>query len=261
MPTILITGTNRGIGLEFARQYSADGWEVIATAREPSAELQALGVLIEEVDMQDLDAVVALGRRTRRLDLLIANAGIWSPEQAESPEDGRAWADMLVTNTIAPYLLARSVLRQVAEASGKLIALTSGLGSIGESSGGYVPYRSSKAALNMAWHSLAIEAKKLGAVAAAFRLLWKPSAGVGDKKIETIDPPSQRDDRIQVLHVKLFDADAELFQFRAGLPGGRDDLPAVGSILAPELEADAAIGASNEDGRHAALTRQRARVP
>jgi NAD(P)-dependent dehydrogenase (short-subunit alcohol dehydrogenase family) len=64
------------------------------------------------------------------------------------------------------------VLRQVAEASGKLIALTSGLGSIGESSGGYVPYRSSKAALNMAWHSLAIEAKKLGAIAAVFDPGW-----------------------------------------------------------------------------------------
>src|SRR4051812_1653292 len=172
MPTVLITGTNRGIGLEFARQYSADGWEVIATAREPSAELQALDVLIEEVDMLDLNAVVTLGGRTRRLDLLIANAGTWFPEQAESAEDGRAWADMLVTNTIAPYLLAKSVLAQIGEAKGKLMALTSGMGSIGESSGGYVPYRSSKAALNMAWHALAIEARPLGVVAAVLDPGW-----------------------------------------------------------------------------------------
>jgi len=172
MPTVLITGTNRGIGLEFARQYAADGWEVIATARQSSPELEKLGVRIEQLDMQDLDSVVALGRRVDRLDLLIANAGTWIPEQAESGGDGRAWSEMLVTNTIAPYLLARSALRQVAEASGKLIALTSGLGSIGESSGGYVPYRSSKAALNMAWHSLAIEAKKLGAIAAVFDPGW-----------------------------------------------------------------------------------------
>ena len=165
MPTVLVTGTNRGIGLEFARQYSADGWEVIATAREPSAELQALDVLIEEVDMQDLDAVLALGERVRKLELLIANAGTWIPEQAGTAEEGRAWADMLVTNTIAPYLLAKSLLPQVSAAKGKLMALTSGMGSIGESSGGYVPYRSSKAALNMAWHALAIEAKRLGVVA------------------------------------------------------------------------------------------------
>ena len=172
MPTVLVTGTNRGIGLEFARQYSADGWEVIATAREPSAELQALDVLIEEVDMQDLDAVLALGERVRKLELLIANAGTWIPEQAGTAEEGRAWADMLVTNTIAPYLLAKSLLPQVSAAKGKLMALTSGMGSIGESSGGYVPYRSSKAALNMAWHALAIEAKRLGVVAAVLDPGW-----------------------------------------------------------------------------------------
>jgi NAD(P)-dependent dehydrogenase (short-subunit alcohol dehydrogenase family) len=94
------------------------------------------------------------------------------PEEAATAEDGRAWADMLVTNSIAPYLLAKSVLRQVAETRGKLMALSSGMGSIGESSGGYVPYRSSKAALNMAWHSLAIETKRLGVVAAVLDPGW-----------------------------------------------------------------------------------------
>jgi NAD(P)-dependent dehydrogenase (short-subunit alcohol dehydrogenase family) len=172
MPTVLITGTNRGIGLEFARQYASDGWDVVATAREPSTELEALGVRIERLDMQDLDAVVALGGSIERLDLLIANAGTWIPEQTESAEDGRAWAAMFVTNTIAPYLLAKSLLPQVGAAKGKLMALTSGMGSIGESSGGYVPYRSSKAALNMAWHALAIEAKRLGAVAAVLDPGW-----------------------------------------------------------------------------------------
>jgi NAD(P)-dependent dehydrogenase (short-subunit alcohol dehydrogenase family) len=172
MPTVLITGANRGIGLEFARQYAHDGWEVTATSRETSPELDALGIRVERLDMRDLDAVVALGSGIDSLDLLIANAGTWIPEQADSAEDGRAWSDMLVTNTIAPYLLARSVLRQVAAANGKLVALTSGMGSIGESSGGYVPYRSSKAALNMAWHSLALEAKPLGVVAAVFDPGW-----------------------------------------------------------------------------------------
>jgi NAD(P)-dependent dehydrogenase (short-subunit alcohol dehydrogenase family) len=172
MPTVLITGANRGIGLEFARQYSSDGWDVLATARQPSPDLDELGVHVEQLDMQDLDSVVALGGRIGRLDLLIANAGTWVPEQAETAQDGRAWSEMLTTNTIAPYLLARSVLRQVAGSRGKLIALTSGMGSIAESSGGYVPYRSSKAALNMAWHSLAIEAKRLGVVAAVIDPGW-----------------------------------------------------------------------------------------
>jgi NAD(P)-dependent dehydrogenase (short-subunit alcohol dehydrogenase family) len=172
MPTVLITGTNRGIGLEFARQYASDGCDVVATAREPSTELEALGVRIERLDMQDLDAVVALGGSIERLDLLIANAGTWIPEHAEGAEDGRAWAAMFVTNTIAPYLLAKTLLPQIGAAKGKLMALTSGMGSIGESSGGYVPYRSSKAALNMAWHALAIEAKRLGVVAAVLDPGW-----------------------------------------------------------------------------------------
>ncbi len=173
MPTVLITGANRGIGLEFARQYSADGWDVIATTRETSAELAELGVRVEPLDLRDLDAVAALGAGIDGpLDLLIANAGTMIPENGATADDARAWAEMLTINCIAPFLLAKSVLRQVADASGKLIALSSGMGSIAESSGGYVPYRTSKAALNMAWHSLAIEAKPLGVVAAALDPGW-----------------------------------------------------------------------------------------
>jgi NAD(P)-dependent dehydrogenase (short-subunit alcohol dehydrogenase family) len=213
MPTVLITGTNRGIGLEFARQYSSDGWEVIATAREPSAELQSLDVLIEEVDMQDLNGVVALGGRVQHLDLLIANTGTWIPEQAETAEDGRAWADMLVTNTIAPYLLAKSVLRQVGDAKGKLMALTSGMGSIGESSGGYVPYRSSKAALNMAWHSLAIEARRLGVVAAVLDPGWVKTR-MGGASAPT--PPEQSVSEMRALIDRLGPGDSGGFFKRDG---------------------------------------------
>src|SRR5436853_253881 len=61
MPKILITGANRGIGLEFARQYSAEGWDVTATARESDNELDKLGVRVESLDMRDLDAVTSFG--------------------------------------------------------------------------------------------------------------------------------------------------------------------------------------------------------
>jgi NAD(P)-dependent dehydrogenase (short-subunit alcohol dehydrogenase family) len=107
-----------------------------------------------------------------RLDLLVANAGTWKPERAESAEDGRAWAEMMVSNSIAPYLLALSVLDRVAKARGKMVAITSGLSSIAESSGGYIPYRSSKAALNMAWRQLAFETKRLGIIAAVLDPGW-----------------------------------------------------------------------------------------
>lgn len=173
MPSVLITGANRGIGLEFARQYLADGWEVIATARQSSAELDALGARVEPLELRDLDSVIGFGARVDGpLDLLIANAGTWEPEVAESAADGRGWADMMITNCIAPCLLAKAVLPRVAEARGKLMALTSGMGSIAESSGGHLPYRSSKAALNMAWHSLAIEVKRHGVVAAVLDPGW-----------------------------------------------------------------------------------------
>ena len=81
----------------------------------------------------------------------------------DTPEDGRAWAEMMAVNTIAPVLLARSLVSQVAAARGKMIAITSRMGSIADNgSGGHIPYRASKAALNMAWHSLAIECGPTG---------------------------------------------------------------------------------------------------
>jgi NAD(P)-dependent dehydrogenase (short-subunit alcohol dehydrogenase family) len=172
MPTVLITGANRGLGLEFARQYCREGWDVFATARQPTPELQALCVKVEQVDMLDLHAVTDLGRRFDALDLLIANAGAMQPEKAETAEDGRAWAELFTVNTIAPYLLAKAILQNVANARGKLIAISSKMGSISDSSGGYVPYRSSKAALNMAWRSLALETKPLGVAAAVLNPGW-----------------------------------------------------------------------------------------
>lgn len=158
MPTVLITGANRGIGLELARQYSAEGWGVVATTRQLSPELQSLGVQVEDLDMQDLDAVGTFGSRLGSLDLLIANAGTYGPRSVSSAADARDWAETFVVNTIAPFLLAQSVLPLVSSASGKLIAISTRMGSIEDnSSGGFIAYRSSKSALNSAWRSLAVD--------------------------------------------------------------------------------------------------------
>ncbi len=173
MPTLIITGANRGLGLEFAKQYAADGWSVIATARKSSPELDRLGVRVEPLDMSDLDAVTACGERIDEpVDLLIANAGSMQPAEARSAEDGRRWAELLTVNSIAPYLLAKSLLPAVAASRGKLVAISSQMGSIADSSGGYVPYRSSKAALNMAWNSLAKEVRSQGVAAAVLNPGW-----------------------------------------------------------------------------------------
>jgi NAD(P)-dependent dehydrogenase (short-subunit alcohol dehydrogenase family) len=158
VPTVLITGANRGIGLEFARQYAADGWDVVATARTSSPELDALGVRVEPLDMSNLDAIASFAGRLDSLDLLIANAGTYGPRSVTTAEDARGWAETFVINTIAPFLLAEAVLPLVARSGGKLIAVTSKMGSIEDnSSGGYIAYRSSKTALNSAWRSLAID--------------------------------------------------------------------------------------------------------
>jgi NAD(P)-dependent dehydrogenase (short-subunit alcohol dehydrogenase family) len=170
MPTILITGANRGIGLEFARQYSGDGWGVIATARQSSAELDALGVTVKPLDLADADAVAGFNVEGP-LDLFIANAGTSHPKETQGAAKARDWQAMMMVNAIAPYQLGRALLPNIAE-GGKMIAISSGMGSIGDNGGGWVPYRTSKAALNMAWNSLALEARSRGVACVLFSPGW-----------------------------------------------------------------------------------------
>lgn len=160
MPTILITGANRGIGLEFARQYASDGWDVIATARQSSPELDALGVRVATVDQSDADAVAAFAI-DGPLDLFIANAGANHPMNTDGARNARDWQEMMMVNAIAPYQLGKALLQHMGD-GGKMVAISSGMGSIGDNGGGWVPYRTSKAALNMAWSSLALDARKQG---------------------------------------------------------------------------------------------------
>jgi len=170
MPAVFITGANRGIGLEFARQYSADGWDVIATARQSSADLDALGVTVKTLDLSDADAVAAFSV-DRPLDLFIANAGTNHPMNADGAENGRAWQAMMMINAIAPYQLGKALLPSMAD-GGKMLAISSGMGSIGDNGGGWVPYRTSKAALNMAWSCLALEARGRGIPCVLFSPGW-----------------------------------------------------------------------------------------
>jgi NAD(P)-dependent dehydrogenase (short-subunit alcohol dehydrogenase family) len=163
MPNVLITGANRGLGLEFARQYSAEGWTVIVTARDPggASELRGLGVRVEPLDMTDLAAVRAFAGQLDgvTLDLLIANAGISGPGGGADTVDGNGWSELFTVNVIAPTLLAGALLPLMAD-GGKLVAISSLMGSIADNQGGgSMAYRTSKAALNAAWRTMAIDWK------------------------------------------------------------------------------------------------------
>ncbi|NJC04901.1 NAD(P)-dependent dehydrogenase (short-subunit alcohol dehydrogenase family) [Sphingomonas kaistensis] len=156
MPTLFVTGANRGLGLEFVRQYREAGWDVIATVRETSPELESLGAEVRTLDMADAAAVSAV-RAGRPIDLLIANAGTYGPRDASDGQAAGEWLDTFAVNTIAPYLLAQALLPEVRAASGKLIVISTRMGSLADnSSGGFLAYRSSKTALNMAWQTLAL---------------------------------------------------------------------------------------------------------
>ena len=169
MPTVLIAGANRGLGLEFACQYLGDGWSVIATARDLSKvdELQGLGgAETYPLDVTDADSIGKLAEvlADRPLDIVICNAGIYGPEgQSLNAMDYDAWLRTFATNTLGPFRLAAALRHnlQAATSNGtpKLILMTSLMGSISDSSGGAYAYRSSKAALNMTGHGLALELK------------------------------------------------------------------------------------------------------
>jgi NAD(P)-dependent dehydrogenase (short-subunit alcohol dehydrogenase family) len=164
MPTVLITGASRGIGLEFARQYAADGWRVIATCRAPdkAPALSGLGssVAVHPLDVKDYDAIHALAGALdgEAIDVLIANAGIFLDRDAMGTNvDTDAWLEMFAVNTIAPFICAGAFLDHVSRSvERKMIAISSGVASISlVNEGGRYAYRSSKAALNSAWRTFA----------------------------------------------------------------------------------------------------------
>ena len=193
MATVLVTGANRGLGLEFVRQYAADGWTVIACCREP-AKAKELSKLTGSIAVEALDVGVdaqisALAKRLkgRAIDLLINNAGIYGPR---SGTDTAAWLDVFRVNSIAPLHLSHALVDNVARSELKrIVSVSSAMGSIGEngSSGDYV-YRSSKAALNMAMKGLSNELRDRGIIVAALSPGWvKTDMGGRGAPLEAAD--------------------------------------------------------------------------
>src|SRR5579884_2955594 len=217
MPTVLITGANRGIGLEFARQYSEDGWKVIATARETSAELDRLDVTVETLDLSDADAVEAFpGKIGGSLDLFIANAGTNHPMNTDGAQNARDWLAMMMVNAIAPYQLGKALLTRMSP-GGKMIAISSGMGSIGDNGGGWVPYRTSKAAQNMAWSCLAIQARPHRTTCVLLSPGWVKTR-MGGKGAEITAEESVTDMRALIDRVEFSDSGRFLRRSGSELP-------------------------------------------
>ena len=164
MPTFLVTGSNRGIGLEYCRQLQARGDQVIAVCRTPSPELETLGVRLEagiELTAEaDLDVLVQR-LAGQPLDGVILNAGILEGNRLENL-DSDSLRRQFEVNALAPLRFVAALLPNLKPGS-KLALMTSRMGSIDDnSSGSSYGYRMSKVALNMAGRSLAIDLRSRG---------------------------------------------------------------------------------------------------
>ena len=199
MPTILITGANKGIGLELAKQYSQTNWQVIACCRSPSdaSELQALKQAskdhfsIYSLELASIDNIVTFSNQVQGqpIDILINNAAVFGPTSTTwKTVDPTAWLDVFKINTIAPFVLAEKLAKNITNSELKMIVnMSSNMGSIEENTaGGEYIYRSSKAALNMITKSLSIDLKELGINVISLHPGWvKTSMGGSNALITT----------------------------------------------------------------------------
>lgn len=177
MPTVLISGANQGLGLEFARQYAADGWQVIASCRRPDSadDLQRLAkhhhsVTIEQLDVTSLAGIDDLAHRYagQTIDLLLNNAGMIGPHpvaehirlQHFGTLDYGLWDEVIRTNTFGPVKMAEAFLANVADSDQKkIVTLSSTVGSITERDTPAMAYATSKTAVNKAMKILAAQLK------------------------------------------------------------------------------------------------------
>jgi NAD(P)-dependent dehydrogenase (short-subunit alcohol dehydrogenase family) len=178
--SILITGTNRGIGLALARIFTQYDWDVIACCRKPD-EAEALKSIqaasegrlkIKRLDVTRDEEITALAETLaeKNLDILLNNAGILGPEEQDFGFlDEDAWLETFKVNSIGPYKMVRAFLDNIARSQRRIIAtITSQMGSIqNNSSGDYYAYRTSKSAANMIMKNLSLDlhAKRITCVA------------------------------------------------------------------------------------------------
>ena len=199
MSNILIIGANRGLGLEFAKQYSFENHNVLATTRNKteSKELYKINnIKVFELDLnsdESLDSFVQ-DISCQKIDILIHNAGIFSDEQLDDDLNIDAWMNEMKINAVIPIILARKLKENIQMSSDKkIIFISSQMGSIDDNySGRFYFYRSSKSALNSAAKSLAIDWKEDGISILMLHPGWvKTDMGGNNAKLEIPDSISQ----------------------------------------------------------------------
>jgi NAD(P)-dependent dehydrogenase (short-subunit alcohol dehydrogenase family) len=183
MQSVLVTGASRGLGLEFAHQYAADGHRVFACARQPeqAADLRALRARYPMVSIHALVvgerrsvAELALELSEQPIDILINNAGVTGPDAQDFGEtDDAAWLDVMKVNALGALQVCEAFVSHVERGRRKLMAaITSGMGSIADATGGSYAYRCSKAALNMILRCMASDLRSSGVIALSVNPGW-----------------------------------------------------------------------------------------
>ena len=172
MTTILVTGANRGIGLEFVRQYVRDGADVVACCRDPknATELNETAnggkARVIALDVGNKGSIARLAQELDRapIDILINNAGISGPRRQSADEiEPDGWLDTFRVNTVGPALVSQALHENIKRGRDKkVVAITSMMGSTEDHGGGMYAYRSSKAALNNVMRGLSREWAKDG---------------------------------------------------------------------------------------------------
>ena len=175
MPTALIIGAARGIGLELARQYKADGWRVIATARteKDCKKLVAMECHAYQLDVTSAESIAALGWNLdgEKLDVAFFNAGAFGPRASFPTQE--EFDLVMHTNVFAAMRVLPVIAPLVCSANGKLAVLSSHMGSIGDRSASNATlYRASKAALNSVLADTAVAFGPQGATCIAFHPGW-----------------------------------------------------------------------------------------
>jgi NAD(P)-dependent dehydrogenase (short-subunit alcohol dehydrogenase family) len=176
MPTALIVGASRGIGHELARQYRADGWRVIATARKAADcdALRRLGAEAHQVDVTNAESIGGLGWKLddETIDAAWLVAGVYGPDHAGFPTE-KEFDDVMHTNVLAAMRLLPIVAPLVTATRGKVAVISSRMGSIGaRTSNQGSLYRASKAALNSVLADAALTYGPQGACCLTFHPGW-----------------------------------------------------------------------------------------